>query len=129
MKNSRVLKTILFIAGLIGAGVGGAILFVPVAFYASSDIDLGGNITLLNELRASGSALLACGILIISGIFVAKLTFTSAVLSTLLYLSYGLSRILSMLIDGMPVAELVQAAVLEIVIGMACCFALIKYRK
>ena len=130
MKNSKVLKTILFISGLILAGIGGAILFVPVAFHATADgIVLGDDISLLNEIRAPGGALLASGILVMSGAFMAKLTFTSTVVSALLYLSYGLSRILSMAIDGMPAEELVQVAVIEIVVGLICVFSLMKYRE
>lgn len=129
MKNSKVLKTILFISGLIATGVGGAILFMPAVFYATYGIELGGGNSLLNEIRAPGGALLASGIFIMLGAFVAKLTFTSAVVSTLLYLPYGLSRVLSMAIDGMPAEGLVQAAVLEIVIGLVGVFVLAKYRE
>ncbi len=82
---------------------------------------------MLNEIRASGGALLASGILIMSGAFVEKLAFTAVVVSTLLYLSYGLSRVMSMVIDGMPVESLVQAAAIEIVTGLVCIFALVKY--
>lgn len=129
MKDSKVLKTILFVSGLVATGVGIAILFMPVAFYAGNGIELGGNIGLLNEIRAPGGALLAVGILIISGAFVAKLTFTSVVISMLMYLAYGISRILSMVIDGMPTEGLVNAAVLEIIIGLLSVFALLKYRE
>jgi len=129
MTNSRVLKTILFVSGLIATVVGGAILVMPVGFYALNGIEFTSDINLLNEIRAPGGALLASGILIMSGAFVAKLTFTATVLSIVLFLSYGLSRILSIAIDGMPVEGLVQAAVLEIVIGMACVLALVAYRE
>lgn len=129
MKNSIVLKVILVISGLIGVVVGGAILLTPVAFHAASGIELGGNTSLLNEIRAPGGALLASGILILSGAFLTELTFTSIVLSTLLYLSYGLSRIISMVADGKPAETLMQATVLEIIIGLVCAFALVKYRK
>jgi len=128
MKNSKMLKTILIISGLIASGIGAAILFSPVAFYAAYGIELGGNFSLLNEIRAPGGALLASGILIISGAFVDRLAFTAVVVSTLLYLSYGLSRVMSIAIDGMPTEGLVQAAVLEIITGLACIFALVKYR-
>ena len=128
MKNSKVLKIILIISGLIASGIGAAILFAPVAFYATYGIEIGTNVSLLNEIRALGGALLAIGILIMSGAFVDKLALTAAVVSTLLYLSYGLSRVMSIVIDGMPVEGLVQVAVLEIVIGLACIFALVKYR-
>jgi len=129
MKKSKILKTILILSGLIASLIGAAILFAPVAFYATYDIELGKNLSLLNEIRAPGGALLASGILIISGAFVNELTFTATVVSTLLYLSYGLSRVMSIAIDGMPVEGLVQAAVLEIVIGMACIFALVTYQQ
>lgn len=127
MKNSIVLKIILFISGLIAIGIGGTILTMPAAFYATNGINLEGNINLLNEIRASGGALLASGILIILGAFITKLTFTSTVISTLLYFSYGLSRILSIVLDGMPSEGLVQAVILELIIGLFCIFAFLKY--
>ena len=127
MKNSKALKTLLFISSLIASGIGVAILFFPVALYATYGVELGDNASLLNEIRAPGGVLLTGGILIMSGVFVDKLTFTAVMVSTLLYLSYGLSRMISMSIDGMPVDALVQAAMLEMVIGLACVFALAKY--
>jgi len=127
MKTSKALKTILLISGLIASAIGATILFAPDAFYASYGIELGGNLSLLNEIRASGGALLTSGLLIMSGAFVDKLTYTATVVSTLLYLSYGLSRIMSIAIDGMPVEGLIQAAALELIIGLVCIFALVKY--
>lgn len=66
------------------------------------------------------------GILILSGAFIDKLTFTSATMSTLLYLSYGISRFLSMAVDGMPVAGLFHASLIEITIGVENGIALVK---
>jgi len=129
MRNSKILKAILFVSGLIAAGIGAAVLFTPEAFYALNGIRLGGDISLLNEIRAQGGALLASGLLIMSGAFVARLTFTAIVLAALFYLAYGLSRIMSMIVDGMPANGLTQATVLEIVIGLACAFALTRFRR
>lgn len=129
MTNSNPLKLVLFISGLIASSIGGAILFNPVAFYAANGIDLAGNVSLLNEIRASGGMLLAAGILIISGCFVARLRFTAVVVSCLLYLSYGLSRMLSFVIDGIPSEGLVQAAALEIVIGVVCVWVFTRHRE
>ena len=129
MKNITLLKTILIITGLMASIIGAAILFAPVAFYATYGIEIGDNSSLLNEIRAPGAALLASGILIMSGAFIEKLTFSAIVVSTLLYLSYGLSRLMSMVIDGIPVEGLVHAAVLEIVTGLACIFAFMIYRR
>jgi len=128
MKNSKVIKAVLIASGLIAALIGGAIVIIPTAFYTAYGIELGGNVSLLNEIRASGGGLLATGILIFSGAFVARMTFTSLVVATILYLSYGLSRIISTIIDGTPAEGLVQSAILEIVIGLVCVFALVKYQ-
>ena len=125
MKNRFTIQAVLFLSGLIGMGIGSAILFTPVEFYGSSGIEIGGKISLLNEIRASGGALLACGALIIMGVFVAKLRFTSALLSALLYLSYGISRLWAMSVDGMPEAIYVIVAVMEIVIGLICAYIMV----
>jgi hypothetical protein len=129
MKIAKMLKGILIVSGLILIVIGCGILFMPVAFFGTSGIDLGSNVNLLNEIRPPGGALLASGILIMSGAFVAELTFTSLVFSLLIYLSYGLSRILSIVIDGMPTKALILVTVLEIILGLIGFFALIRYRR
>jgi len=127
MKRSKILKGLLIISGLIASTIGAAILFAPVEFYASYGMRL-NDVNLLNELSASGGALLASGMLITLGAFVDKLAFTATIVSALLYLSYGLSRVVSIAMNGVPIEGLVQAAILEIVIGLACVFAFIKYQ-
>ena len=129
MKNSKTLKATLIISGFIGVYIGVEILFFPISFYATSGIDLGSNVSLLNEIRAPGGALLLSSVLIIMGAFVPRLTFTSIILATLLYLSYGLSRILSMVIDGRPAEILIYVSALEIAIGLVCAFMLAKFLK
>lgn len=128
MKDSKTLKAILLISGLIAAGFGAAIAFTPVEFSATSGIDLAGKPSLLSETRSAGGALLAAGALIVSGAFVRRLAFTATVVAGLMYLAYGASRILSMVADGMPHAILVQATVLELGVGLIALFALAKYR-
>ncbi len=118
------LKTLLLIAGLAGLAIGISVLFMPHPFYASSGIDLGQNPSLLSEVRAPGGALLACGLLIILGAFVDTLTFTALVVSAWMYLAYGLSRGLSIWVDGMPAPILVAAMVAEFLIGLSAVFAL-----
>ncbi len=118
MKNSKLVKVLLFVSGIIGIGVGSALLFDPVGFEASAEINLAGNVNLLSEMRAPGGALLAAGVLILLGGFIPKLTQTSILLSSLFYLSYGLSRVVSIIIDGVPNESLVVVTVVEIIIGI-----------
>ncbi len=129
MRDSKVLKTILIVAGVVGIIVGGANLFVPVAFNASSGIDLGDNISLINEMRASGGGLLLSSVVILMGVFVSRLAFTSTLLATMLYLGYGFSRVLSMVVDGMPSDDLVSVAIFEIFVGLVALLGLWKYTK
>ncbi len=129
MKNSKVLKAVLIISGLIMVGIGAAKLIAPVAFLGTNGIELGGQINLLSEIRAAGGAVLASGIVVISGVFVTKLTFTSTIISALMFLSYGIARILSMAIDGMPAKEVLAATAIEVIIGLSAFFALLKYRE
>nr|BDT37307.1 DUF4345 family protein [Myxococcus sp. MH1] len=119
MRN-RMTKGVLLVVGAIGGAIGAALLFTPQAFHGWSGIDHGGQVSLLSEVRAPGGALLACGLLIMAGGIWSRLTFTSLAVSTTLYLSYGMSRLLSLAVDGTPAPELVAAMVAELVIGALC---------
>jgi len=129
MRDSKVLKMILVVAGLVGVVVGGANLFVPVSFNASSGINLGQDINLLNEIKASGGGLMSASVVIMLGAFVSRLSFASTLLATLLYLGYGFSRLLSMAVDGMPSSEMIYIAGFEIFVGFVALYALFRYSK
>lgn len=129
MGKSKFIQALLLVSGLIGIGIGGALLFVPVAFEASAGIALTEDVNLLSEIRAPGGALFIGGIFIFSGAFYTRLTFTSLVLSSLFFLAYGLSRIFGILVDGVPGDALLFATLLEIGFGLANLFALIAYTR
>jgi len=129
MQNSIKLKATLLISGSFAVGIGAGILFAPEAFYAANNIQLSDDINLLSEIRAPGGAMLASGVLIISGAFVPGLTFSATLVSSLMYLAYGLSRILAMAIDGIPAQSFIVVCVLEMAIGLFNLCMLTKYRK
>ena len=58
--------------------------------------------------------LLTSGLLMLAGVVRTELTVASLGMASLIYLSYGLSRLLSIAIDGIPHSGLVSAAILEI---------------
>lgn len=122
-------RGLLLASGIIAAGIAAAILFVPNAFYGAYEIDIGSNVSLTNELKAPAGALLLAGLAMLAGVFKSDFAIPSLVAATAVYLSYGLSRVLSMAIDGVPHSGLVSAAVLEVVIGMVCLLDLIRHRK
>lgn len=117
MNATRTQRAILTVAGLVLAAVGSALLFAPEAMHGSNGVDLGGDASLLSEVRAPAGALLVLGVLVVAGAFVSRLTLPAAMIATAVYLAYGLSRLLSLALDGIPAPGLVVAAGLEIALG------------
>lgn len=122
-------RFLLLLSGIIAIGIACAILFAPQAFYAKYGIEMGNNANLANELKAPSGVLLAAGLLMLAGVVNSELTFISTLTAAVVYLSYGLSRLSSMVTDGLPDAELVSATLFELVIGMICSLALIHLHK
>ncbi|MDJ1484999.1 DUF4345 domain-containing protein [Cytophagaceae bacterium YF14B1] len=126
MKQSLYVKALLFFAGIIGVAVGIGQLIFPVAFEASTGIDIAGNSSLLSEIRGAGGTLLAAGVVMILGAFMPSLSAKALFIAALFYLCYGLSRVYGMLIDGIPDQGLVLVTIGEIIIGSA---VLTAYRR
>ena len=129
MNESRALKTILSISGVILIAVGGTLLTAPAVMHAANGVDLGSNASLLSEVRAPGGALLALGGLVLAGAFVRRLTLSATMISATVYLAYGSSRLLSMALDGLPAPGLLFTAGLEIAIGATIAVFLARRRQ
>ncbi len=119
MRKSPILKAYLILSGLLLTFIGGATLLIPVQMKGSAGIDITGNISLINDVRAASALLLALALVTISGAFVRKLTYTSSLISFVTFLSLGAGRVISILADGIPVDGLVKATGLEFVLGIA----------
>ncbi|OUS33686.1 hypothetical protein A9Q94_18670 [Rhodobacterales bacterium 56_14_T64] len=128
MKNSALTRITLTVSGLIATGVGVGVLFMPHAFHASAGIVLGDDVNLLNEMRSSGGVVLASGLFILMGAIRAKMAFLALIVSTTVYLSYGLSRVVSLVADGVPSSSMLQILALELFIGTLCAVMLKTYR-
>ncbi len=127
--SSTLIKGLLLISGLLAAGIAATILFAPDAFYAGYGINTGTDVSLANELKAPAGMLLIAGLLILAGVVRTELTVASLGIASLIYLSYGVSRLLSMAIDGIPHGGLVGAAMFEIAIGLVCLLVFARHRK
>lgn len=129
MKTTLTEKIILSVSGLTAVGIGAAILTIPIAFYATSGIELGGDASLLNEIRAPGGALLIMGFFILAGFIRSSLTGMSLAIGAAIFMSYGISRGYSIALDGLPDTGLVMAAAFEIVIGTLCLFSVLRRNR
>ncbi len=119
-------RILLSVAGLVAVGVGASSLFAPVAFRRQYHIVVGDDPNLLSETRASGGGILAVGVLLLVGAFVARLAFAAAVAGAAVYLAYAASRGLSAALDGVPTGGLVFGGVVELALGVACCYVLAR---
>ncbi|MBQ1050889.1 DUF4345 domain-containing protein [Micromonospora sp. C51] len=119
----------LTVAGLVAIVIGGALLTVPATFHAGNGIEYAGNSSLLSETRGAGGALLATGVLVMLGGYVRRLTYPAALVGAVVYLAYGLSRLLGMMLDGPPAAGLVAATVVELILGVVCGRLVLRYDR
>jgi len=122
-------RLVLLIAGIVAIGIAAAILFAPEGFYAAYGIEVAGNTNLTNELKAPAGVLFVAGLLMLAGVFRAQLTAVSLTAAAAIYLPYGLSRLLSFALDGVPNSALVSAAIFEIAVGAVCLLALMPGRE
>ena len=129
MKNSKVLKTFLIISGLLLSFIGGSSLIMPVKMKATAGIELAGQISALNDARAYSALLLVFAITTFLGAFNSKLSYSSALISTLLFLSLGFGRVVSIVTDGIPADGLVKATALEFILGTVGAVMLIVFRN
>ncbi len=129
MNQTTLVRVVLGVSGVLAAGIASTILFAPEAFYGSYGIDVADNTTLVNELKAPAGMLLIAGLVMFAGVFRQQLMPMSLVTATVVYLSYGLSRILSIVLDGMPDSGMVSAASIEILIGVVCLLTFQQVRK
>ena len=115
----------LSLSGLLLLFVGAMRLSNPIKTYLkNSGIKLEKEVNLLNEMRGLSSVQLFGGIIILLGILVPKLTFTSFVIATLIFIGFAIGRIISIRADGKPNKQIIQGLIFELVFGIANIFCL-----
>jgi len=129
MKNSKVLKGILILLGINLIVLGSWRLLDPIGFFDFSGLLLSADAGLLNEARGTGGAIIGFGLLILLGAFKKKLTYTSTIVAVVLFLGFGIARVISVVLDGNPGEALYKGIIGEFVFGSLALFALIKYRE
>ncbi len=102
---------------------------LPIEFYNFSGLTLDNDIGILSEARGAGGAILGLGILIFLGAFFPSLTFTSIIVLIVVFLSYGLARLLGIAADGAPGPDIIKGIISEFIAAPIGIFAFLKYRK
>lgn len=119
-------KIALGVSGVTALGIGGFILAAPHAFYASYGITLGGDPSLLSELRAPAAGLAAFGGLMLVGLMRQAWIQISIIAALTVFLAFPAGRLIGIGADGMPSTSVLGALVFELVIAGLC---LAAFRK
>ena len=97
--------------------IGGALMISPKAFLEMSHVLVESDPGLMSELAAPGGLLIVTGTLMLIG--AVKLRFASLALAVgvVVYGSYGIGRVVSMMLHGLPSQSLVSATIIEFAIA------------
>jgi hypothetical protein len=128
MKDSTSFKVILMVLALPLLIFGGWRLLDPIGFYTFNGLELSDNAGLLSGVRGAGGVIMVSGLVVGLGAFRHAWARTSATLAAMVFLSLGLGRLLGIVLDGSPGAEVIQGMAIELVFGSLALFALFKFR-
>lgn len=120
-------RVILGITALIVVIIGLGGLIAPSVFYTSYEIRVTGE-NLSNELRAVGAALTLLGLAVAAGAIWRTWSFSAALIGALVGIGFAVGRVVSLLVDGIPVASIVGAGAVEAVFGVACAWVAVRRR-
>ena len=129
MKNSKILKSILILLGFLLTVLGLWRLVDPIAFFENSGLVLSNEAGLLSEARGTGGVVVGFGLVILLGAFYQRLSFTSTIVALVVFLGFGIARLISFSLDGNPGEGIIQGIIFEFVLGLLAVFALFKYRE
>ncbi len=128
MENSLILTIFLVTSGILLTFIGAAFLFMPKKMKANQGIKIAGDVSMLNETRSASTLILVFALLILFGAFESGLSYIATLVSVLMLLSLGVGRLMSIVIDGIPVKALVIATIVELVMGIIGAIMLIVYK-
>ena len=124
--NPVVTKSILGLSGALLLIIGAAVLFTPETFATANGIALGDDPSLKSEYRAPGGMLVASAVFVLLGAVRRRYMRSAFALAALIYGSYGIARLIGIGADGMPSEGLVQAMIVELLIGSICLVGLVR---
>ena len=128
-RTVATIRLVLFLSGIVASCIAAMILLAPDVFYASYGIELSNNTALANEVKAPAGALFLAGLIMFIGVFRSDFAVVSLATATGVYLSYGLARVASFVIDGLPHSGMIGAAGIELVVGTICLLTLLYERQ
>lgn len=112
--NGLIARTILAGSGAVLAFIGGNLMFAPNSFVQKSGISVGQDPSLMSELTAPSGLLIIAGAFMIRSAMKQHFARPALLLGAVMYGSYGIGRLVSMALHGVPSEPLVAAAIIEL---------------
>lgn len=112
-----ITKIALMLSGAILALIGGALMLFPQAFLETSGVFVDRDPGLMSELTAPSGVLIVTSALMFFGAFKPRFTRLALFVGTVVYGSYGIGRVISLSLHGLPSESLITATVIEIAIA------------
>jgi len=113
-------KIALALSALTFLVIGALVVFAPDFLFGLNRIVLDPSAAMMSEIRAPGVLLLLGGALAVGGLLSRAFERSALLVSAGLLLSYGMGRLISLPLDGMPPASLAIAAAVELGLGAWC---------
>ncbi len=90
------------------------------------ELKIEGKSSMFSEMRGAGLNTVFAGIIILLGILLPQLQFTSFIVGSIFYGSYAIGRLVSLGIDGKPNQQTFQGMIMEFVFGGLNVFCLVN---
>lgn len=120
-------KTALGVSGLTALSIGAFILAAPHTFYASYGITLGGDASLLSEVRAPAAALATLGVFMLVGLRRVAMAPVSRAAALTVFLAFPAGRLVGLAVDGLPSGAILGALAFELAVAMLCIVAFSRH--
>ena len=127
--SRALIRGFLGVSGTLLIATGLTVLFDPLSVLGMEVRSLSSEASLLSELRSPGLLLIISGGVSFAGVFQQRLVGTALALSVLLYGSFGVSRLVSLVIDGSPSTSILAAMAIELIAGLLAIAALVVVKK
>lgn len=112
--SGLVTRSMLAGSGAILGFIGGALMFSPRAFLATSQVFIDPDPGLISELTAPSGILVITGGVMILGAVRERFANLALLIGAIIYGSYGLGRLVSMALHGAPSQSLIAVTVIEL---------------
>lgn len=113
-----IARTSLGLAGVVAGLIGASILVAPQAVFAGNGVVLSADPSLMSEVRAPGGLLLIAGVYLLHQAFLSRRLQLALVVGAAVFGAYGMSRLLSVALDGVPSTSLIAATAVELAIAI-----------